>query len=120
MSVTSQRGGSGAKAHQFALGKPRDGDMVQALMSNAIDATLPNVSEAVPQVADGSFIGILTALHERQRSGRGQWVHTSAGGALGTRRPDGVRHPGLNACGGAARYTASHAKPRGQPDARAR
>ena len=152
MSVTAQRGGSGAKAHQYAIGKPRDGytvlaltqthlytiargkspltiddvvgvaramddptfitvaasspyqtlddlvaaskdnalnwgvaqvggtehiglalfakeagiqfkavpfgsgaQMVQALMSGAIDATLPNVSEAGPQVQDGTF-----------------------------------------------------------------
>ena len=31
MRVTSQRGGSGAKAHQYALGKPRDGYTVLAL-----------------------------------------------------------------------------------------
>jgi len=31
MVVTSQRGGSGAKAHQYALGKPRDGYTVLAL-----------------------------------------------------------------------------------------
>jgi putative tricarboxylic transport membrane protein len=31
MHVTSQRGGSGAKAHQYALGKPRDGYTVLAL-----------------------------------------------------------------------------------------
>ena len=29
--------------------------MVQALMAGKIDATLPNVSEATNQVADGSF-----------------------------------------------------------------
>lgn len=31
MSVVSQRGGAGAKAHQYALGKPRDGHTVLAL-----------------------------------------------------------------------------------------
>ncbi|TFH50144.1 MAG: tripartite tricarboxylate transporter substrate binding protein [Lysobacterales bacterium] len=162
MSVTSQRGGSGAKAHQYALGKPRDGytvlaltqthlytiargkspitiddivgvaramddptfiavsaagpymtlndliaaskdkalnwgvaqiggtehiglaqfakaaginfkavpfgsgaQMVQALMSGAIDATLPNVSEAGPQVADGTFRALAVLSEQR-------------------------------------------------------
>ena len=162
MSVTSQRGGSGAKAHQYALGKPRDGytvlaltqthlytiargkspltiddivgvaramddptfiavsangpykslddlisaskekplnwgvaqiggtehiglaqfakaagiefkavpfgsgaQMVQALMSGAIDATLPNVSEAGPQVADGTFRALAVLSEKR-------------------------------------------------------
>jgi len=162
MSVTAQRGGSGAKAHQYALGKPRDGytvlaltqthlytiargkspitiddivgvaramddptfiavsasgpyktledlvtaskdkslnwgvaqiggtehiglaqfakaagikfkavpfgsgaQMVQALMSNAIDATLPNVSEAGPQVADGTFRALAVLSEKR-------------------------------------------------------
>ena len=162
MSVTSQRGGSGAKAHQYALGKPRDGytvlaltqthlytiargkspitiddivgvaramddptfitvsaagpyktlkdlvtaskekplnwgvaqiggtehiglaqfakaagiqfkavpfgsgaQMVQALMSGAIDATLPNVSEAGPQVEDGTFRALAVLSDKR-------------------------------------------------------
>ena len=162
MTVTSQRGGSGAKAHQYALGKPRDGytvlaltqthlytiargkspitiddivgvaramddptfitvsasgpyetlddlvaaskdkalnwgvaqiggtehiglaqfakaagiqfkavpfgsgaQMVQALMSGAIDATLPNVSEAGPQVADGTFRALAVLSDKR-------------------------------------------------------
>jgi putative tricarboxylic transport membrane protein len=162
MSVTSQRGGSGAKAHQYALGKPRDGytvlaltqthlytiargkspltiddivgvaramddptfitvsaggpyktlddlvaaskkdalnwgvaqiggtehiglaqfakaadikfkavpfgsgaQMVQALMSGAIDATLPNVSEAGPQVTDGTFRALAVLSEKR-------------------------------------------------------
>jgi putative tricarboxylic transport membrane protein len=162
MSVTSQRGGSGARAHQYAVGKPRDGytvlaltqthlytiargkspitiddvvgvaramddptfiavsasgpyktledlvaaskdkplnwgvaqiggtehiglaqfakaagikfkavpfgsgaQMVQALMSNAIDATLPNVSEAGPQVADGTFRALAVLSEKR-------------------------------------------------------
>jgi putative tricarboxylic transport membrane protein len=162
MSVTSQRGGSGAKAHQYALGKPRDGytvlaltqthlytiargksplsiddvvgvaramddptfitvsangpyrtledlvsaskekplnwgvaqiggtehiglaqfakaagiqfkavpfgsgaQMVQALMSGGIDATLPNVSEGGPQVADGTFRALAVLSEKR-------------------------------------------------------
>jgi len=162
MSVTSQRGGSGAKAHQYALGKPRDGytvlaltqthlytiargkssitiddivgvaramddptfitvsasgpyktledliaaskekplnwgvaqiggtehiglaqfakaagikfkavpfgsgaQMVQALMSGAIDATLPNVSEGGPQVSDGTFLALAVLSEKR-------------------------------------------------------
>ncbi len=162
MSVTSQRGGSGAKAHQYALGKSRDGytvlaltqthlytiargkspltiddvvgvaramddptfitvsanspyksledlvaaskneplnwgvaqiggtehiglaqfakaagikfkvvpfgsgaQMVQALMSGAIDATLPNVSEGGPQVADGTFRALAVLGNKR-------------------------------------------------------
>lgn len=162
MSVTSQRGGSGAKAHQYAIGKPRDGytvlaltqthlytiargkspltiddivgvaramddptfitvsangpyktledlvsaskekalnwgvaqiggtehiglaqfakaagiqfkavpfgsgaQMVQALMSGAIDATLPNVSEGGPQVADGTFRALAVLSEKR-------------------------------------------------------
>lgn len=162
MSVTSQRGGSGAKAHQYALGKPRDGytvlaltqthlytiargkspisiddivgvaramddptfitvsadgpyktladlvtaskkkplnwgvaqiggtehiglaqfakaagikfkavpfgsgaQMVQALMSGAIDATLPNVSEAGPQVSEGTFRALAVLSEKR-------------------------------------------------------
>jgi len=162
MSVTSQRGGSGAKAHQYALSKPRDGytvlaltqthlytiargkspltiddivgvaramddptfitvsaagpyktlndlvtaskekplnwgvaqiggtehiglaqfakaagiqfkavpfgsgaQMVQALMSGAIDATLPNVSEGGPQVEDGTFRALAVLSEKR-------------------------------------------------------
>lgn len=162
MHVTSQRGGSGANAHQYALGKPRDGytvlaltqthlytiargkspltiddvvgvaramddptfitvaasspyktlddlvaaskekplnwgvaqvggtehiglaqfakeagiqfkavpfgsgaQMVQALMSGAIDATLPNVSEGGPQVKDGTFRALAVMSEKR-------------------------------------------------------
>ena len=39
--------------------------MVQALMSGAIDATLPNVSEAGPQVQDGSFIALAVMAEKR-------------------------------------------------------
>lgn len=39
--------------------------MVQALMSGAIDATLPNVSEAGPQVSDGSFRALAVMAEKR-------------------------------------------------------
>jgi len=135
MSVVSKRGGSGAKAHQYAMSKPRDGytvlaltqshlytiargkspltiddlveaskkeplnwgvaqiggtehiglaqlakaagmkfkvvpfgsgaQMVQALMSGAIDATLPNVSEGGPQVRDGTFRALAVMAEKR-------------------------------------------------------
>lgn len=39
--------------------------MVQALMSGAIDATLPNVSEAGPQVQDGSFLALAVMAEKR-------------------------------------------------------
>jgi putative tricarboxylic transport membrane protein len=39
--------------------------MVQALMSGAIDATLPNVSEARPQVDDGTFRALAVLAPER-------------------------------------------------------
>lgn len=39
--------------------------MVQALMSGAIDATLPNVSEAGPQVQDGTFIALAVMAEKR-------------------------------------------------------
>ncbi len=39
--------------------------MVQALMSGAIDATLPNVSEAGPQVGDGTFRALAVMAEKR-------------------------------------------------------
>lgn len=39
--------------------------MVQALMSGAIDATLPNVSEAGSQIADGSFRALVVMAEQR-------------------------------------------------------
>lgn len=39
--------------------------MVQALMSGAIDATLPNVSEALSQVRDGSFLALAVLAPDR-------------------------------------------------------
>ena len=39
--------------------------MVQALMAGKIDATLPNVSEAANQVADGSFRALAVMAEER-------------------------------------------------------
>lgn len=39
--------------------------MVQALMSGAIDATLPNVSEAGPQVQDGTFLALAVMAEKR-------------------------------------------------------
>jgi putative tricarboxylic transport membrane protein len=39
--------------------------MVQALMSGAIDATLPNVSEASPQVQDGTFRALAVMAKKR-------------------------------------------------------
>jgi len=39
--------------------------MVQALMSGAIDATLPNVSEAVSQVQDGTFRALAVLAEKR-------------------------------------------------------
>lgn len=39
--------------------------MVQALMSGAIDATLPNVSEGGPQVKDGSFRALAVMAEKR-------------------------------------------------------
>ena len=39
--------------------------MVQALMSGAIDATLPNVSEAGPQVKDGTFRALAVMAEKR-------------------------------------------------------
>lgn len=39
--------------------------MVQALLSGAIDATLPNVSEAANQVGDGSFTAVAVLANER-------------------------------------------------------
>ena len=39
--------------------------MVQALMAGKIDATLPNVSEATNQVADGSFIALAVMAENR-------------------------------------------------------
>jgi len=39
--------------------------MVQALMSGAIDATLPNVSEALTQVQDGTFRPLVVMAEER-------------------------------------------------------
>ncbi len=39
--------------------------MVQALMSNAIDATLPNVSEAGSQVKDGTFRALAVMAEKR-------------------------------------------------------
>ena len=39
--------------------------MVQALMSGAIDATLPNVSEAGPQVQDGTFRALAVMAKKR-------------------------------------------------------
>lgn len=44
------------------------GQMVQALMSGAIDATLPNVSEGGPQVEDGTFRA-LAVLAEKRLAG---------------------------------------------------
>lgn len=41
------------------------GKMVQALMSGAIDATLPNVSEAVQQVEDGTFRALAVMAENR-------------------------------------------------------
>lgn len=39
--------------------------MVQALMSGAIDATLPNVSESGPQVQDGTFAALAVMAEKR-------------------------------------------------------
>jgi putative tricarboxylic transport membrane protein len=39
--------------------------MVQALLSGAIDATLPNVSEAGEQVRDGSFVALAVMAEKR-------------------------------------------------------
>jgi tripartite-type tricarboxylate transporter receptor subunit TctC len=39
--------------------------MVQALMSGAIDATLPNVSEAGQQVEDGTFLAVAVMAEKR-------------------------------------------------------
>lgn len=41
------------------------GQMVQALMSGAIDATLPNVSEALSQVQDGTFRALAVMAEKR-------------------------------------------------------
>lgn len=41
------------------------GQMVQALLSGAIDATLPNVSEAGEQVRDGSFLALAVMAEKR-------------------------------------------------------
>lgn len=41
------------------------GKMVQALMSGAIDATLPNVSEGGPQVQDGTFRALAVLASKR-------------------------------------------------------
>jgi putative tricarboxylic transport membrane protein len=41
------------------------GQMVQALMSGAIDATVPNVSEAVSQVQDGTFRALAVMAEKR-------------------------------------------------------
>ena len=39
--------------------------MLQALLSGAIDATLPNVSEAATLIADGSAIPLVLLAEER-------------------------------------------------------
>ena len=49
------------KAVPFGSG----GQMVQALMSGAIDATLPNVSEATTQVKDGTFRALAVMAESR-------------------------------------------------------
>lgn len=54
-------GGVKFKAVPFGSG----GKMVQALMSGAIDATLPNVSEGGPQVKDGTFRALAVLASKR-------------------------------------------------------
>ncbi|MDX1432373.1 MAG: tripartite tricarboxylate transporter substrate binding protein [Gammaproteobacteria bacterium] len=49
------------KAVPFGSG----GQMMQALMSGAIDATLPNVSESGPQIADGT-VRVLAVMNDKR------------------------------------------------------
>ena len=47
------------------LGREPGAQMIQALMSGAIDATLPNVSEGGSQVQDGTFRALAVMAEKR-------------------------------------------------------
>jgi putative tricarboxylic transport membrane protein len=54
---------AGIKYKPIAFGS--GAQMIQAMLSGAIDATLPNVSEAVSQVADGSLVPLVIMSKKR-------------------------------------------------------
>lgn len=61
LAVLAKAAGFKYKAVPFGSGA----QMVQALMSGAIDATLPNVSEALTQVQDGTFRALAVMAEKR-------------------------------------------------------
>ena len=102
MVVTAQRGGSGAKAHQYALGKPRDGYTVLALTQSHLytiargksPLTIDDVVGVARAMDDPTLITVATSSKYKTLD---DLVAASKGKALnwGVAQIGGTEHIGL-------------------------